>query len=61
MLADPRVTDRLAAGQRAEVALTSGYHLGLVLAAALAVVNAGIALGSHTVRPTPEMVAAAGR
>jgi EmrB/QacA subfamily drug resistance transporter len=49
----------LAAGDTASVALTNGWHLGMVLAAGLAVVNAGIALVSPTIKPTPEMVAAA--
>lgn len=54
-----RVTAELVAGRSAESALTSGFHLGLVVAAALAVVNAVAAVASPTVRPTREMVAAA--
>jgi EmrB/QacA subfamily drug resistance transporter len=53
------VTHALSAGDSASVAFTGGWHLGMVLAAALAVVNAGIAFISPTVKPTPAMVAAA--
>jgi EmrB/QacA subfamily drug resistance transporter len=53
------VTSALSAGDSMSVAFTNGWHLGMVLAAALAVVNAGVALISPTVKPTPAMVAAA--
>jgi predicted MFS family arabinose efflux permease len=53
------VTHALASGDPASVAFTSGWHLGMVLAAGLAVLNAGIAVISPTIKPTPEMVAAA--
>jgi predicted MFS family arabinose efflux permease len=53
------VTHGLAAGDSLSVALTNGWHLGMVLAAGLAVINAGIALISPTIKPTAEMVAAA--
>jgi EmrB/QacA subfamily drug resistance transporter len=53
------VTGRIAAGQTVPAALTSGYHLGLLIAAMLAVANAAVAVASPTLRPTPQMVAAA--
>ncbi len=53
------VAGQLADGDSADSALTSGFHLGLVIAAALAVINAAAAFASPTIRPTPEMIAAA--
>ncbi len=51
-----RVTSLTLDGATAPTALTDGYHLGIVLALGLAVVNGAIALASPSVRPTPEMV-----
>lgn len=49
----------VATGQTPVSALTSAYHLGLLVAAGLAVANAVVALLAPTLRPTPEQVAAA--
>ncbi len=51
-----RVTHLVAGGDPGATALTGGYHLGVVVALGLAVVNGAIALASPSVRPTPEMV-----
>ena len=51
-----RVTDLARGGVALPNALAGGYHLGVVLALGLAVVNGAIALASPSVRPTPEMV-----
>ncbi len=48
-----------ASGARPQDALVAGYHRGLLLAAAFALVNVVLAGSTPRVRPTPEMVAAA--
>lgn len=59
-VATSRVADRLTQGHPGGAALTSGYHLGLAVAAGLAVLDAGLVWRSPSVRPTHEMLAAAG-
>jgi EmrB/QacA subfamily drug resistance transporter len=58
-LSDSRVTDALAAGSSQAQALVDGYHRGLLVAAAFAVVNVVLALLTPQISPTPEQLAEA--
>jgi EmrB/QacA subfamily drug resistance transporter len=59
-LADTRVTHLVAAGAPVREALTGGFQRGLIAAAAIALANLAVAIGSPRVRPDKEMLAAAG-
>ena len=58
-IAASHVTHRIQAGANRAAALTSGYHYGLVIAAALAVLAALLVFLTPQLRPTAEQVAAA--
>jgi EmrB/QacA subfamily drug resistance transporter len=55
-IADSRVTDSVASGHSMSHALVTGYHVGLLLAAALAIVNLILSLVSPQIEPTPEQL-----
>jgi predicted MFS family arabinose efflux permease len=58
-LSASHVTHRIHTGASGPSALTSGYHYGLVIAAALAVLTALLVFAAPRLRPTAEQVAAA--
>jgi MFS family permease len=58
-IANSRVTHLLSTGATADHALTSGFQLGIVIAAAIAVVNLLVAAVSPRLDPDAELVAAA--
>jgi EmrB/QacA subfamily drug resistance transporter len=58
-LSATRVTDALAGGATQAAALTAGYHRGLVVAAALAAVNAMLGLAAPRLRPNAEQALSA--
>jgi EmrB/QacA subfamily drug resistance transporter len=57
-LSTSHVTTALHAGATRGTALVSGYHYGLTIAAALALVNGLLVIAAPRLRPTPAMVAA---
>jgi EmrB/QacA subfamily drug resistance transporter len=59
-IADSRTTDSVNAGHSMSHALVTGYHAGLLLAAAFAVVNLLLSLLSPQIEPTPEQLLDAG-